>query len=80
MNSTRPAFIDNIENLAIERDWLSLLSKKRVDKFYNNHNLKWSNQFPGLEVLDATYELGNELIKVVGEKDYEAILSNLRNA
>ena len=80
MNSTRSAFIDNIENLAIERDWLNLLSKKRVDKLYNNHNLKWSNQFPGLEVLDATYELGNELIKVVGEKDYEAILSNLRNA
>ena len=57
-----------------------LTIKKRVDKFYNNHNLKWSNQFPGLEVLDATYELGNELIKVVGDKDYESILSNLRNA
>ncbi len=80
MNSTRPAFIDNIENLSIERDWLDQLQKKRVDKLYNSHNLKWSNQSPGLEVLDATYELGNDLINVVGEKDYDSILNNLRNA
>ena len=77
MNPTRQGFIDNTEVNSIDTSWQTPLN---VETHKKMHDMLWNNRFPDHEVVSASSELGEKLLKVVGEKDIYSIIENLSNS
>ena len=77
MNPTKQGFIDNTEVNSIDTSWQTPLN---VQTHLKMHEMLWNNRFPDHEVIEASSELGEKLLKAVGEKDISSIIENLSNS
>jgi len=77
MNPTKQGFTDNTEVNSIDTSWQTPLN---VQTHLKMHEMLWNNRFPDHEVIEASSELGEKLLKAVGEKDISSIIENLSNS
>lgn len=76
MNPTRQGLTDNTDNNNIDTSWED---SNKVAKHTKFHEMLWNNRLPDHEVVQANSDLGEKLLKIVGEKDVTEIINNLSN-
>jgi len=71
------AFESDHNNMHVFQSYEDEKTAKQFKKLKNKVERYWNNEEEGVDVIEGTYELANELLKAVGEKSIEKIITSL---
>ena len=73
------AFESDHNNIHVVQSYEDEKTLKQFQKLKDKVQRYWDNKEEGVDVIDGTYDLANQLLKSVGEKSVEKIIASLSN-